>query len=300
MVYIGDVMVDGSNLINVMIDDEDRQAADDVLNKRGIRRMTSADDKSGITPVAARLLEHVYHFLRWDGSSKRDPSVIAGMINRVDFAHEKPEIIPEMLVQIISNSLKYSSIGCSVVGVMATVSAVLSIFGSLKWAQDFLSTLNWTVIDTSDNINTIVVQRLPMNDPELPSDKRYLSHHMFYLLEGMMVANTLYPEIGYRPGLDEVILIPKYDTWLELFVDDYRMRYQKYRILVPGVNFSDNYLNDIKEHNRFFDGTGYIAFESAKFLQGLLALTQTIGIDQPWIRSEIREKHLWKLAPVHQ
>ena len=305
--------------ITSIIDDDDRQAIDRVLAELYISVITTSNDHGTITPAAVRMLQYANHFLRWNAdASLRDPQSISSMIIPGSFVEDiaaaSQTDVPKEITHLLTYSLRVSSSGN--IGLSDVIYTVIYAVKS-KYLQLFFATLNWTVIDTSTNTISQNLSVKPTNTG------RFGSGIKLYLLEGIMVANVLYPKISYCAGLDDVPLMPKYDSKLQLVSEHFSAGQDKYRILVPGTAFSDHYLIDVKYENKFRNdrnryqqnkggagsfvpaelipiplSEGYLKFDSAEFLQGLLSLTRTVGVDQPWIRLEIKEQEVWIPATI--
>jgi len=297
----------------ITIDDEDRSAIGNMLETMGVNKIVSANDKEtdhnagSITPAAILLLEHAHHFLRWDGLVARDPMIINRILNDTSSIEKVDKTTKRSLLGDISGALKYSlqteTMMPSVVGLPEVTRSLVILFRDHKQLDLLFSALDWTIINTVDNIDVITNQHLPV---EISSSSGYDP----YLLEGMMVANILYPEISYRPGLNNIPLIARYDTRTRLDIPESGPRKDTMRFLVPGDNFSGKYLDDIRYSNKIREEkaqyylTNYdmvineevlsvpkiaaIGFKSIEFLRGLLTLTSAVGISQPWIELEIK------------
>ena len=306
----------------VVVYDEDRDAVDEILSNLRISKKSPPADLywKVITPVPVRVLQYLHSFLHWGRSEVRDLSAISEMIKPSYLVEDDVEItVSQIISRAIEHSLDLYEDGSSVIGLSLISYILLSLFKDSIQLSRFLSILNWTIIDTSNATNVVIKQHLPVKIASGPHGLIIGSE--FYLLEGMMVANTLYPEINYRPGLDDVALIAKYDSSVELVSGMLaELAVRKYRILVPGINFSGHYLNQVRYHNRritelierYRDGisvdipemmaevisvplqTGYIEFGSMEFLQGLLLFTNIIGVNQPWIRISVNDNGVWK------
>lgn len=78
----------------------------------------------------------------------------------------------------------------------------------------------------------------------------------------------------------------------------------QYRMRVPGNNFTGHYLTEMRSKNRFLVNEyrngitlplseGWLEFHFPSFIQGLVSMTRTIGIAQPWLALETLQDNLW-------
>lgn len=300
-----------------ILDADDRLAVADILNELSFSPIDS-NGNLDITPVSVLLLEYIYHYLRWDSNGLfRSPSEVSAMILPGSFAQELAEGSPADTPQRIKNVLRYS-LSVSSHGKVGLADIIETLQYAVKstYIPKFLDTLNWTVLTVPDHRIAMHLSLGPIKLDHFGLGIR------FNLLEGMMLAVTLYPNISYRAGLDDKPLIAEYDAKVQLSNRSLAHRVEKYRIKVPGVRFTGRYLREIIYQNELVtainqrqrnkgDGSekleeitslplqeGYIRFDVPEFLQGLLSFTHTIAVEQPWLSLDIKDAQGWIPATI--
>lgn len=86
-----------------------------------------------------------------------------------------------------------------------------------------------------------------------------------YLLEGLMVGDSLYQRDTYHVGIGDVSLIPIYDS--------YFITRQHYSI-------NDRYTITLTTDDTLVQKS--YSFDNAEFLQGVMSISRTVGVEQPW------------------
>jgi len=318
--------------------EEDTSAINKVLAANRLTTVATEEMHGSITPVAIRLLQHAHHFLRWDNGQLRPPSEVKKLIslynprgsrevrNMANVETSEPNDllmkISDLFNYVVSKVMEEHPI--DVLGMGLAIKAIKYILGERTfdnlWDQN--GGFNWTVIDTSRpsialNLGLLYFEGL-VYQSTIP------------LLEGMMAAAVMYPQIRFRAGLEDLALIPKYDSESPFVPVDDKYKMGQYRILVPGHGFTGHYLDDYRRSTwydlqrsidrNFLDRVGdewraaqlngeaanipqefeqgYLFFELPSFLQGLISMTRTIGVDQPWIRLDFSPsgQNLWTNA----
>lgn len=292
----------------ISMDDGDRQAIGRLLMARNKTKIISGNTTTGnITAAAVYLLMKLHHFLVWkEEDMLRSPQEVAGIL---DQASDKTgaercnvENLPHKILTLLDYSL-YTVINDEILDVYGMNMAIkVAIYTLTDYAlTDFMTTLNWTVTDkfTGDVI-------LNINGPadySIYGDARNSS-----IPDGFMAAMLLYPQLqhDYHASLDNVSLIPEYDSRVQIRDTDSNCFTTMYRMLIPTSRFSGNYINDINKINRMnrqfgedkhqhptvFD-EGYMYFDSLQFIQGMLAMTSIIDVQQPWRALDIQEDGKW-------
>lgn len=314
------------------IDDHDRQVIDALLKGLHINTVLSENtNQVSITPVAVHLLQCVYHFLRWKSNILRTSEEISEMIlpyySIIDITHSDdpniPQILSSMLLTSITNSIsRYSSIIHGLDMVMYVLRQVLT----ARAFQYFLHSLNWTVVKGQYKFQ-LDVFTVDMQETPLP------------MIYGFLVAMTMYPQIQqqYSVQLDEIPLYPLYDNEVQITNINNKTS-NNYRILVPGLQFTGHYVDEIKKHNAAYTGLNQTRTVQPRMVQnhsGLVlrhsqygnkvflkhtpvALPLQLGYlyfqspeflqglltltnifeVQPWISLEIYEKEVWVPAKI--
>ena len=287
-----------------VVDQDDVAAVSKILAKIGLANVVSTNRGDGdVTAAAIRLLQHAYHFLRWNGNVLRSPTEAGALVSPASISRDIEVSLLGDLTTQISKLLKYAvyvTIQNSPRDMVFGMNSALKAIDYALYPRSLkllLSTLNWTVISSATN--TVSLDIGPVK-----SHGKYDGLRL-YLVEGLMVATVLYPSIPYVVGLDEVPLSPIYDSEMQLTLEGYAVR--KYRIVVPGTGFTGHYVDDIARENQHkvpINRTplplaeGYFYFESQEFLQGLQTLTSTVGVQQPWIALEKQTKGTWGAADL--
>ena len=283
----------------VQLLEEDVSAINNVLEKLRLTTIATEEHRGNITPVAIRILQYTYHFIRWGNNQLRSPSEIGQLISLDSFAQRIMKAEPNELAVEIENLFSYAidMIKQNYGQVFGLESAIGVIYETLELTDELFATFDWTVIDIRNS--TIVLHMGPLS-----------SHGMFTqakipLLEGMMAATAVYPQIHYQAGLDELVVIPKYDSGMKLQSVDETFDIGKYRVLLPAQRLTDRYLSDLalsrprsERRNNALPALeqGYLVFDSLDFLRGMISMSATIGVDQPWIRLDVLQDGVWKDA----
>ena len=283
-------------------DDKDVQAANQILTELyndGVITNTvmvndGPDKQQGcITPAAVALLHSAIHFFCWDGDVRRGSEEILGMLvhrseqSVLSTYASYQEVLNKLwsiLQRCITNEVhRQRDRGDTVIGLDLMLSAIFQTMYHIGEDIDtahrfhnFIRTLNVTLVDHTSN-EIISTLELSEHSPlKCYSEK----------LEGIMVGMTLYPEVTYRLTLNSVALIPKYDSNVNVNHVCEHITHQR-RILVLDANFTYHYVSGQRDHHQertTQPGYSYIGFNSDSFLDGLLMVTLSIGVQQPWMR----------------
>lgn len=281
-----------------------------ILKVLNIPKVIAVGDSSGdVTPAAVRFLLYAYQFLYVDGDTVRTPQAVSDLVQPASFRDDLESASPATLSQEIFDLVKYAtsitisnrpvkSWNANVFGLSHAMDAVAYALNHKAFKQ-FMTTLNWTVLSKADH--SVALNIGPVTVIRAGDGLRS------YLLEGLMAAGTAYPELSYQGGLDQVMLMPTYDSELQIEPADVHVP-RKYRILLSAKRFTDHYLEDIMVENRNRGSKanlpiismplsqGYLYFNSPEFLQGMLQLTRTVGLDTPWLALETKLGDAWIAA----
>lgn len=290
----------------VLITADDQHMVDQLLSKLYITTViTPQRPRGSITPAAIHILKHIYHFLRYDGDRMRTPSEVSVMVIPASFASSIRNTSEEELPQKIESLLKYSlqverqNATIKVVGVELVLKA-LEYALHQQYVSQCTGMLHWTIIDSTTS-KTVLDLGHRQIDLEGVRD---------YLLEGIMVAQVMYPAITLRLAVDDVELMPLHDSEVQLVVED-GYNTGKYRITVPGAGFTNHYLSDVTYDNKIRKNNGgvetalplsegYIIFDSPDFLQGLLTMSKSVPVTTttPWQMLETKVDDSWVPATI--
>lgn len=245
----------------------------------------------GITAGAVALLTAMIHLLQWSGEQQRTAEDMwCTFLYPEDETNQYPEDIGSEFIlgrlcgfirqSIINEVTQWQRLGNTVIGVDLMATAIFNTM--YEPGHDISIAHHYNTL-----IRSLDVKLVHTTTGEVHSTLKFEKYgdmiKYWDRLEGMMVALTLYPTISYQLTLNGAVLIPKYDSMVNVEVEDsFR---GDYRILVLDANFTDHYINGQKWCNRprvTEPGYSYIRFDNKTFIEGLLTLTQTIGVQQPW------------------
>lgn len=243
-----------------------------------------------ITSAAVAVLRGAVDFFNWKEGQPRDA---VDLWDEVNLGKDFPEeLAREEILAMAYNALKDSIVAESlrqadkhnvVVGVDLMMAAMFHTLhqpgDDVSLAINFHSFIKSLNIQIRDTASANVCHSL-----NLKSDGGIDVRAYWDLLEGMMVALTLYPTIPYQLTINGAVMIPRFDSNVMLSKNVQGVVNQCY-IVVLEANFTDHYVNDRPQHSGIATepGYGYMGFDSQNFITGLLYLTSTIGVQQPWI-----------------
>lgn len=283
-----------------VLDQDDVAMVTKALTENFLTDVISTNEGRGsVTAAAIRLLQYACHFLRWNGGILRTPEEIGKLVSPGSFVEDikaaQPDDIPEQIFRLFRYSISVTRANSRVM-VFGVALALDAIYYAMKEkaVDSMLLLLNWTIIDTTTNTVSLNIGPLKAFGDQSP------------LLDGLMVAKVLYPNIHYTAALDDVPLIPKHDSDTQITNEDYGHYGGQHRILVPGGGFTNHYVSSITRNNRREGSVnvtlplqqGYMYFEHPEFLQGLLTLAGTVGVQQPWIALEVQTGETWGPATI--
>ena len=252
-------------------------------------------EQGEVTIGAVSVLRCVMHFFRWKGGILRGIEDMLDMLVHVNAEEECPEDITHegavswvrdtIRDSIITEHTRHQNLFNKVIGVDVVLAAIFHVMNSP--GDDISCAYNFC-----DFIGGLDVKLINTTTDEVHSTLKYdTSTNMIEYwekLEGMMVALTLYPAITYQLTINGAVVMPKYDSSLE--VNNVRdLVITECKILVPDTNFTDHYVNCQKRDPRprtTEPGYSYVGFDNQSFLDGLLLLTRTIGVQEPWVEME--------------
>lgn len=205
------------------------------------------------TPVAINMLYLAYRFLLGDVQSLRTAAEVLKLArsdenqyitdNNLNLAVLHGEIIA-LLEQSTRRTANTDALGYEIIG-MSTSIDILRYAFSHSGFNLFFSTLNWTIMDTENN--------LVVGPTTLHNTAENSIHSMMSIIEGLMVCLTLFPEHGrrYAVVLNGIALIPTLDSRIQVDVTSIPWREGLYRLDVPINKFSGHYVRNIKRMNSF-------------------------------------------------
>lgn len=287
--------------MSVVCDQSDATVANQILKdllKNGVLNTATVvynDPNVGgmsITPAAVAVLQGAIHFLNWQGEQSRDLSDMWDLFISTKIKDFPEELTREEILEVMYDGIRSSIITESkrqsnhkdmVVGVDLMMSAIFHTMHypgvdiSLAFTfLNFVESLDIKLINTSSGE---VHSTLKFN-----KTSNYVSYWDF--LEGIIVAVTLYPTISYHLTINGVMMIPKYDSCVELSKYPYQVSNLNY-IQVLDSNFTNHYV-----YGECLDSPGagvveesgyaYLGFATQEFIKGLLSMTKTIGVQKPW------------------
>lgn len=245
---------------------DDKIAVSDVLVKLKLITMDPANIGSGnITRAMLHVLHCGYGFLYREAGKNSTrvvniPSYSESIRNAAKGSLLTVEI-QRLLSHGLDDILKENTM--PIYG-MDTAIKVLKDVLTPQAFKTFLCAINWSIVDTIDNIIMSVTAEIPVIED---SGNVKMSSYS----EGIMAALTLYPELElrYTASIDDVQLIPRYDSSITLVDIDVEPSHGiTHRLVVPTENFIDYYVNFSKHHLT----TACLHFHSMQFIYGMFTM----------------------------
>lgn len=248
-----------------------------------------------MSPAAIELITCTYRYLKIaPNGDARTPQEVGNLVILGSFytdiyaARNNDELdreILNLLIYSLGSSLQMSSashhrhIGFNIcfraVLYALKCAAVKDVMDSLQWKLRHISSGTSHKLTLDHNSGTAYRIR----------DERY------QLIDGLMLATVLYPQLQYQVTINGVGMIPQYDTIVQAVID--QNRELTYKITIPTDKLSHQYISvDLNNHR---SSHADIEFTFPQFLQGLVSLTNTIGITTPWLTLDMYDQtsHTW-------
>lgn len=165
-----------------------------------------------------------------------------------------------------------------------------------------MNSLEWSVTNTSTGESTGIAVGPHSTSKAFPGTG-VTESPIYALIDGMMMGLVLYPQLTYHITMNGVVMIPEYDSMVQLEEPGPEASaYHKYRILISAKKFKGHYLADYLHQSRSNPRRklteAYVGFNHPEFLQGVLSLSQRVGVDIPWLalQEHDRANHRWVTA----
>lgn len=166
-----------------LINNDDRHTISKILAELNVVNISAQDSPvltvdynnyGRITAAAVRILEHIHHFLLWDGLVLRQPQQVAALIRPNSFYSTIVTISPEQLPQQVYQLLKCvldttTETRRTPVWGLSIMMDVLEVMLNVFALHTFTTTvsLNWQVINTTNSTTVLRLDHANVDDSDM-------------------------------------------------------------------------------------------------------------------------------------
>lgn len=251
-----------------------------------------------MSPAAIELMKWLYRYLKIaPNGNPRTPREVSDLVSLASFAvdignSQSNEELDREILNLLIYSLTISRQQSSAshhrhIGFDTCFRAVLY---ALKRAaiKAIMNSLQWKL----RHIPSGTSYELTLDHNSATA--RRIRNERYQLIDGLMLATVLYPQLQYQVTINGIGMIPQYDTSIRAVVNEYMEL--TYRILIPTDKLSHQYISQNLKNNRTSEA--YIEFTFPQFLQGLVSLTRTIGVTTPWLALDVYDQASYTWIPA--